>query len=228
MRDDVGRKLAMAGRVHTFVRANPPADPGHLAATTLFEARLASAGALRDRQSDGQLTAKATRAKRRDLRRVLDQQYLRHLVTVAGVAAKNDPDRFGRFTRPAADLSYPVFAGKVRSMLDQAKEAADVLKPLGLGDTALADLEKVLAEFDEVARAASANRALHVAATGELARVSAEVMESVGVLDGIYRYLFRNDSERLTQWANVRGIQRAPRTKPASPPAPEGGADRAA
>ncbi|MFN0179639.1 MAG: hypothetical protein ACKVZ0_12645 [Gemmatimonadales bacterium] len=217
----------MAGRVLVFARANPPAEPGHQAATTRFEERLVLADTLLDRQANGQLTAKATRAKRRALRRAIDRQYLRHLVSVAALAAKEDPNRFGLFVRPSGNLSNLAFVAKVRSMLDPAKVAAEALKPLGLGDTLLAELERVLDEFEGLASAASEARASHVAATRDLDRLSVELSESVAVLDGIYRYRFRNDPDRLAQWENVRTMVRSPKAK-AGPPPLEGGVDRAA
>lgn len=71
MRSVVRRTLDMAGSVRAFGRANPSADPRHQAAVAHFEERLLLAESLMARQRDGQLVAKAARARRRQLRRTL-------------------------------------------------------------------------------------------------------------------------------------------------------------
>lgn len=227
MKSAVRRKLDMADRVLVFVRANPLVDPGHQAAATQFEVRLTRARGLLERQANGRLTAKATRSLRRTLRGEIDQQYLRHLVTVAEVVGKDDPNRFGLFRRPLVKATNLAFATAVRSMLAAAKDAGDELKTHGLGESLLADFERAVTQLDELNRANSEARAAHVGATKDLERVSAEVMESVGVLDGIYRYRLASDPELLARWGSVRNVVNPIRDKAAPPPV-EGGVDKAA
>lgn len=232
MKARVGRKVGMSKRVAVFVRANPPSDQGHQAAVTRFEARVTLAEVLLQRQSDGRLSAKATRNKRRTVRAEIDQYYLRHLVTVGAAAAQDDPGRFGVFQRPGLRVRDLAFSNRVRSMLEVAKAGEDVLKPLGLGDGLLDDLAQELDEFDRLITNTSEHRAAHVAATKDLNRVVAELTETVAVLDGMYRYRFRAEPELLAQWANVRDAATVHRTRSKAPEPPispvQGEIDRAA
>ncbi len=226
MRSAVRRKMEMAERVRVFVRANPLVDPGHQAAATQFEGRLTVAQGLLERQANGRLTAKATHEMRKALRREISEQYLRHLVTVAEMAGKGDPNRFGLFRRPTSKATNVAFATALRSMLAAAREAGDELKTHGLGESLLTDFERAVAQLDDLNRAATEARAAHVGATKDLERLGAGVIESVGVLDGIYRYRLATDPERLARWSSVRNVFNPIRDKAAPPPV-EGGADRA-
>lgn len=225
MEDVVRSKVVRAERVEAFIRDNPVEDPGHQTTVTLFRGRHAVIGVRLDQFRDNQLIGRASRARRRSLRAVIEQVFLRHLAAVAALVAKTDPTGFGAFKRNTK-ASFVEFGVQARAQLERAKELAETLKQHGLGATELDELEKLVDEYDEVTRTISGAQARQVAATQELLRVGVEITEAVRVLDGVYRYRFINDPERLAQWINVRDVFNA-KGKAKSPPPPlEGGGSR--
>jgi hypothetical protein len=227
MKSAVRRKLDMAVSVREFMRANPLADPRHQAVAARFEERLVTGEGLLVRQADGRLVAKAARAERRGKRREISDRCLRHLVSVAEQGRKVDPDRFGAFRIPPQDASHLAFLTAVRSMLTAARDGGEELATLGLGETLLADYEKLVAEFERLHATVLEARRSHVGATADLERVTAEIVELAGVLDGINRYRFAEQPELLAAWESARNVVNPSRAK-APPPPPEGGIPRAA
>ena len=223
MRSEVRRKLDMAGSVRAFGRANPATDPRHQATEAKFEERLARAEVLVARQREGQLASKAAHAQRRQLRRELTDRYVRHLVSVAELAGKASPGSFGEFRVPRLNGPNLAFATAMRSMLTTAKEGGELLAQHGLGDGLLADLEKALGAFDRLNTAVLEAKRGHVGATKELLTLSAELVDLVGVLDGINRYRFAGSPEALGAWNSARNVVASPTRAKADPPPAEGG-----
>ena len=179
------------------------------------------------RQRDGQLVAKAAHPQRRQLRRTLTDRYLSQLASVAEQAAKEEPGPFVAFRVPAGTTSHLVFASAVRSMLTAATEGSELLAKHALSETLLKDLDQAVTEVDELNATVLEAKRGHVGATTELGQVAADLVELVGVLDGIYRYAFADSPQILGAWNSARHVVNPVRAKAVPPPA-EGGIDKAA
>ena len=78
---------------------------------------------------------------------------------------------------------------------------------MGLSELALTDLKREVAEFEEAIEASQAGRRGHVGASADLDEVSGEVTGLVGILDGLNRHRFRNDSELEAAWESVSRVR---------------------
>ena len=128
---------------------------------------------------------------------------------------------------PRITTSHLVFASTVRSMLTAAQEGSELLGKHALSETLLKDLEQAVAEFDELNATVLEAKRGHVGATTELGRAALDLVELVGVLDGIYRYRFADSPQVLGAWNSARHVVNPVRAK-AAPPSAEGGVDEAA
>jgi hypothetical protein len=169
-----------------FVRANPLSDPGHQALTTQLEERVAHAEVLIAEQTAGRSNNRAVRASRREAKKALNGGLLRHVISVAALAAAERPDLFGGVRLPRG-TSYRAYAAQVQGILATVTAQRDALVAHGLGETALADLEKAVAELERLTDAVFETQREHVHATADLTETVAKISALIGVLDGIYR-----------------------------------------
>lgn len=61
--------------------------------------------------------------------------------------------------------------------------------------------------FEEALEAGHVGRREHVGASADLLTVSNEAVELVGMVDGLNRYRFRNDTEVLAAWDSVSKVR---------------------
>jgi hypothetical protein len=226
MRSKYRRKLDGAESAAAFVRANPLSDPGHQALATQLEERVAHAEVLIAEQSAGRSSNRAVRASRREAKKALNAGLLRHVISVAALAAAERPDLFGGVRLPKGK-SYRAYAAQVQGILATVTAQRDALVAHGLGETALADLEKAVAELERLTDAVFETQREHVHATADLTETVAKISALIGVMDGIYRYRFAKDPERLATWASARNVVTITRRKDAGA-GPVGGLDQAA
>jgi len=92
-------------------------------------------------------------------------------------------------------------------MLALAETEREFLLSVGLSELALTDLKREVAEFEEAIEASQADRRDHVGASADLDDVSGEVTTLVGMLDGLNRHRFRNDSELEAAWESVSRVR---------------------
>ena len=144
----VRRRLEMAVRVRDFSRAHPSTDANYAAVLAQLEERIAHMEALATQQQDGVVTAHASTVRRKALRRRLHHELLRHLVTVAGMAAADQPGLAERYEMPKGHETNEVFRMLAHRLLNQGRTEQEVLAKHGLADKLLEDLAAAVDEFD--------------------------------------------------------------------------------
>jgi hypothetical protein len=222
MNKAVRRKLEMVARVREFSRAHPSDDPGHAMVLGRLEERLARAEAIAARQVKGTAEARTARTRRRELRRVVESQLLRHLVAVGSVAAKSHGELTERYKLPYSRAPNQAFLTYVKEILALAQSQRDLLVSEGLGASLLDNLGRMLSEFETLSEAARTGRRDHIGARAELDVIASELLDQVRVLDGVNRDRFGTDPELLAEWRAVREVPGLPRQKGPSRPSGTG------
>ncbi|HXH05350.1 MAG TPA: hypothetical protein VNI83_02050 [Vicinamibacterales bacterium] len=215
MNRDVRRKLEMAVRVREFSRAHPSADANYGAVLGRLEDRIARMEALARQQQGGYLARRAASSRRATLRRRIQRDMLRHLVTVAELAARDNPTLAGRYRQPSTNGPHEAFRTLARKMLEQGRADRDLLAQYGLAERLLDDLAAALDEFDASVAESGRARQEHVGARAELEAVGDEIMRIVDLLDGLNRYRFGGDAEKRAAWESARELVSGPRSAPA-------------
>jgi hypothetical protein len=205
----IRRRLEMAGRVLDFSRAHPGKDPSYAGILSRLEEGIERAEQLARQQRAGQITVHASTARRRELRRVLHDQ-LRHLARVGDVVAKTQPELAQHFQLPTWNASGQAYRMAARAMLDEAVAQRELLLQNGMASTLLDDLGAALQQYDQSVEQAQSGRRAHVGAVAELAVVTADIMETVQLFDGLNRYRFRTDAELHAEWESARNIVAVP------------------
>jgi hypothetical protein len=213
----VRRRLEMAVRVRDFSRANPSADANYAPVLGRLEERIARMEAVAKQQQGGLLTTHAAVVRRRALRRRLHHELLRHLVTVAEVAAGEQPELAERFQLPSGNATNEAFRTLARKMLEQGQAQRELLLRHGLAERLLEDLATAVGDFDASVTESNEGRRDHVGARAELAAVSDEVMQLVELLDGLNRYRFGGNAEMRAAWESARRVMVGPRAAEAAP-----------
>jgi hypothetical protein len=223
MRGLVGRKMEMFARVRIFSRAHPSTDPGYATVLNRFEGRLNSAEVLAAKQHDGVVSAQQARNRRGELRRVVHFQLLRYLVKVGGVAGKTRTELADRFKLPRSHANNRVFLTAVRSMLTVAQSQQEAMVSEGMSPTLLEELGTMLTEFEAASDAARSARLDHIGARADLDAVTAELMETVQVLDGVNRWRFGKDPKLLVEWNAAKHVFDVGHGRVVPPAAGDGG-----
>ena len=203
----IRRKLDMAVRVLEFSRAFPSADASYASVQARFEEGVERLRALSAQQLNGQTTSRASRARRQGLRRTLQMALLRHLVTVAEVAAQVEPAIAGRFPLPKSNSTNQAFRTAARALLEQGVAHRELLARHGLADRLLDDLRAAVDQYDAAVEEANAGRRDHVGARVELKAVADEVMQLVAMLDGLNRYRYSSDPGQMAAWESARNVE---------------------
>ncbi|MEO7986782.1 MAG: hypothetical protein ABI766_09635, partial [Gemmatimonadales bacterium] len=175
----VRRRMEMAERVRDFSRAHPSADGNYAPVLGQLEEKVARMEGLAKQEQGGFLTTHASSVRRRSLRRRLHRELLRHLVTVADVAATEQPGMAERFELSPAGATNESFRTHARKMLEQGQAQKEQLAKHGLADRLLEDLAAAVDDFDASVAESNEGRRDHVGARAELKAVSDEVMRLV-------------------------------------------------
>ena len=213
----------MAVRVRDYSRAHPSADASYASVLSRLESSITRMEELAGQQQGGYLSKHSSTVRRQELRRRLHGGLLRHLVTIAEDAASEDPAITEMFTLPPANATNHAFQTLARKMLEQGQAQKELLAKHGLAEKLLDDLTAAVAEFD--ASVAETNEGLqdHVLARAEMDKLSAEVKQLVGMLDGLNRYRFDRDPQLLAAWESAKRVTSGPVTeKVENPDAPAG------
>jgi hypothetical protein len=213
----------MAVRVRDFSRGHPSTDASFAPVLGQLEEKIARMEGLAKQQQGGFLTTHASSVRRRAVRRRLHHELLRHLVTVAGLAADGQPGLAERFDMPSASATNESFRTHARKMLEQGLAQKDVLVKYGLADRLLEDLTAAVNDFDASVAESNEGRREHVGARADLKAVSDEVMRLVEMLDGLNRYRLAGNAELLAAWESARNVVTGPRPAADQPNAPPPG-----
>jgi hypothetical protein len=168
---------------------------------------------LAKQQQAGQLTRRASSARRRTVRRRLHHELLRHLVTVADLAAVEQPGLAERFQLPNGNWSHETFRTVARKMLEEGQARHELFAKYGLAEKLLEDLAAAVDDFDASVAESNEGRREHVGARAELKAVSDEVLRLVEMLDGLNRYRFGNNAELRAAWESARNVVSGPKPK---------------
>ena len=206
----VSRRLEMAVRVRDFSDAHPSADPSFVTVLGRLKESIDRMVELSGQQVGGFLSKHSSSLRRRDIRRRLRDGLLRHLVTVAEDASAEKPELGAKFGLPAHNLSHVRFQTVARKMLEQGEAERELLVKHGLSDKLLADLAAAVAEFDASVAETNSGRQDHILAGAELSTVSDEVLQLVGMMDGLNRYRFQKEPQMLVAWEAARHVVSGP------------------
>ena len=210
----------MALRVRDFCRAHPSADANHASVLGRLEETIGRMEVLMEQQVGGFLSKRSSVVRRKELRRRLYHGLLRHLVTIAGSAAREKPELGERFELPSPNASNKLFRTVARKMLEQGQAERELLLKHGLAATLLDELSAAIDQFDASVAETSNGTLSHVVARAELEELSDEVMRLVGMLDGINRYRFERDPQLLVAWKTAKHVVSGPQVESAVPPSP--------
>jgi hypothetical protein len=216
MNREVRKKLAMARTARDFSRKHPLADTGYGAVVDRLDATIAQMDTLATQQQGGYLTKHSATARRQVLRRRL-RTLLMLLVTIARDAAEEQPALLELFKLPASNASNATFLAVARKLLEQARAYQELLVTRGLTATLPDDLASALDEFDRSLADTAGGKQDHVLARAELDVLSDEVSRLVSMLDGINRYRFERDPEKLIAWESARHVETGPEPKEENP-----------
>jgi hypothetical protein len=196
----------MAEGVLSFCKEHPYEDAGFGAVMARFEERVGRANQLVTQERAGRLASSAATKEKGDLRRELQGQLLSHLVRVSEVAAKERPELAERFRRAGKSVAGKVFLTTARAILADAQEFTELLVQHGMSATMFAELKVTLERLEAVTEASRKARRDHVGANADLGAVSRELLELVGLLDGLNRFRFRDQPELLAAWESARNV----------------------
>ncbi|HET8834282.1 MAG TPA: hypothetical protein VFN08_06095 [Gemmatimonadales bacterium] len=160
-------------------------------------------------QEGGYLTRRSSTKRRQALR----QRIRVLLVTVARDAAGDLPELLDLFQLPRSNATHATFLARSRKLLEQARAHQEQLVQHGLTATVPDDLAAALEEFDRSRTETAGGRQEHVSARAELDALSDEVSRLVSMLDGINRYRFEREPEKLIAWESARHVEAGPAPK---------------
>jgi hypothetical protein len=229
MRARTRRKLEMGARVLEFSRLHPDPSPGYVAAATRLQELLNRATHLARQQLDGRSEVRAATARKRELRRLMRRGHLDHVISVAQIAAADQPELLQKFTFPEAP-SYLAFQTAAGSIAAEAQSRKELLVKHGLSEEVLSALLIALEQFESAQNQSAAGRIAHVGATAELVAVADDVVQVVRVMNGLNRLRFADDSELLAAWESASNVVATPKpdAEPGSGDTPPSGEIRPA
>jgi hypothetical protein len=196
----------MATRARDFNRAHQFSTPKDVAVATRLEELITRAEALAAQQRSGRIAVRASTSRRKELRKALRDEPLRHLVKIAAAASKELPELVKKFQLPAHNGSHQSFLTAARSIMADAESNRDLFLHHGMADTLLDDLTKSLAAYDSAVNQAHDGKSAHVGARADLKSVMDEIMLVVEQLDGMNLYRFRTDPELFAAWKSARDV----------------------
>jgi hypothetical protein len=214
----------MAVSVRDFSRAHPSADASYASVLGRLETSITRMEELAGQQQGGYLSKHSSTVRRQGLRRRLHGGLLRHLVTIAQDAAAESPALTEMFQLPPANATHRTFQTLARKMLEQGQAQKELFAKHGLADKLLDDLAAAVDEFDASVAETNEGKQGHVLARAELDTVSDEVINLVGMLDGLNRYRFDRDPQLLAAWESAKHVVTGPQAKASEEkPAPPAG-----
>ena len=216
----VRRIVEMAGRALGFSRANPDESAGYAAALARLEQLVTRADLLADQQLNGIRAVRNATAKKAELRRLIKSAHMGHLSNIARIAAREVPELPQKFALPRRGSTYLAFRTVARTMAAEALSRKEILVGHGLVETVLDDLNAAIAKFDAAVDQGTEGRRAHVGASAELETLANEIMELVNAMDGLNRYRFAGDAERLAAWESASTVLVRTRAPQEDPPAP--------
>ncbi len=204
----------MGVHARDFNRTTPSADANHASVLAKLEETITQMEALAAQQVTGVVSKGSSTVRRKEIRRRLHEGLLRHLVTVADAAAEEQPELTREFRMPSTNASHMAYRTIARTLLDKGVAQRELLLKHGLGETLLDDLRQAVDELDASVEETVESKQRHILARSELRTMSDEVMQLVGVLDGINRYRFAREPQLLAAWDRAKHVVGGRRSRP--------------
>jgi hypothetical protein len=207
MKAEIRRQLSMARRALDYANANPIDDNGFKVALQRLDTAVTQATNLGLQETGGKTGQHSGVVQREAARRKIRNQFLVRLVSVGEQVAQTNPALLGVFLLPNRGGPNKRFLLDARTLLTAATEHADLLVPLGLGDTFVADLGTALDQFEATGTAIDTGHGQHVGAVKTFAKAMATCRSAVVVLDTYYRAEVTPDSAVFAGWTNARTVE---------------------
>jgi hypothetical protein len=223
MNADNRRRVVVGKKARSFGRAHPDPSAGFATAQANLEGALDRADALAQQQRAGEIAEKSANARRRQVSSVLVHPILDHVVRVSAIASKELPELPRTFRLPKKDGSYLAYRTAAGAVLESAHAHKELLLRHGLVESLLDSLAAGLVQLDQAVEEAEAGRRQHVGAVAEQEKVAVEIMQLVKAMNGLNRFRFANDAEKLAAWESASNLV-TPETGGPDLPAPDGGA----
>jgi len=224
----VRRKIEMAARVAEFSRSNPADDPSYEMLVAKLESLLAQGAVLAERERVGRLASRSAARRRLALMRALEVKLMPHVIRVARVAEKESPEVGGKFAFPRDTRATQTFLTAVAGMVATAEASRELLVRHGLSAQVLEAVAKAVEELRSNIGAMTVARREHIEARAAFRVLAAEMMQVVGVLDGLNRFRFLSDPARMGAWSSAKNVVGPFVRGGGSAKPPEGEAERTA
>jgi hypothetical protein len=200
------RKIEMATRVLEFVRAHPSTAPSYATLLARLEDRLTRAETLATQERAGRLAVRGASERKLELRLAIQSKFLPHLVRAGGQVAKERPGLVGLFRLRGVNATHSAFLTSTKAMLAQAEAERELFVRSGLAEELFDELGRAVGQFEEAAQALFAARRQHTGARADLRSVAGEILEVVGMFDGLNRFRFRSNPELQGAWDSARTV----------------------
>jgi hypothetical protein len=207
----------MGKRVREFCRQHPDSSPGYVATAARLEELLTREDQLVQQQMDGVSEVHAATARKRELKELLMKAHLDHLISVAQIAAVEEPEVAQKFVFPAGATTYLAFQAAANGIAAEAEGRKELLVKHGMSEEVLSSLKVTLQQFETAVEQGAAGRLSHVGATAELVTLAEEIVQVVKVMNGLVRLRFANQGELLAAWESASSVVADPKPdKPVS------------
>jgi len=201
-----GRRLETVIRVLLYCEANPDDNAGMTAVIAELGQNRSRAENLAAQQRLGIAEAAAGTRNRKKLRADIHHNMLVPIGRVAASAAGVEPGLESLFKVPGRSARAQEWRTGARGIARATEERKDLLLRHGMPEALLADVLAALDQYDAASTRRDAGKSAHVGATADLDEVMRDSMRLIGVLDGLFRYRFRNDAEKLAAWESARNV----------------------
>jgi hypothetical protein len=212
-------RLDTVHRVYALSREHESTIAGYVDAVRQMGDRLTRAESLVAEQETADRDANVSVATKDEVRRIIEQEHLAHLVRIARAALPEEPELQRRFRMPSRRLNRQAFVGAVRAILAAAASRKALFITDGMPETFVEDLEGLVTRYQEALEQKTLGQARRIGAVAELREVTQELMKLVRRLDGINRKRWQKEPALLAEWLNAKDVN-WPHDKPAAPGEP--------
>ncbi len=212
------RKVETAVRVRDFVLAHPREDAGFAVLVAQIQDAVARARQFEADEIDGILEDRAATERRNGIRRLVNGDLLRPLARIGAAAARTTPELAGLFPAPDDNATHAECLALAKRMHEHAVKHAETLAKFGLPATLLDDLGVAVAKYDAITTQQNHARRRHVDAGVQLEQLLVEIGRIIRLLDGYYRYAFRDDPAAKAVWKHVSNVVTRTKAAPADVP----------
>jgi hypothetical protein len=217
MNGQARRTIEMGTRADTFSDANPDTNAGYIAAAVKLKGLVKDARAAATAQREGTVAEHNASQQKVELRRAMLSVPIAHLSQVGRVASREEQGLGNSFRFKPTATTLLAFQTAARSMAAEAQTHREVLIKHGLAESVLEHFGQLLDQFDAAVALGNEGRTRHMGATADLKALSAQIRETVRVMDGRNRQRFQGDAHLLASWLSARTIVGTPRGTPDEP-----------